>query len=172
MKRPKTFRRTRGFEVPTRLFDFESSAFFAEGEAWSRQRRLTAPSFSHKNVKLMSGAISSEIDDYILRLKAVADGREIQFDNETFIFTIRVISAVAFGGLSQEAHEYFFTSKLSDDFHSLFQFIIARILFPVPDFIWRRTPNFFMEDVARIANKRMSDYCLSVIKRAQKHIAG
>jgi cytochrome P450 len=41
-----------------------SGLFFAEGESWSRQRRLTSPPFSHENVDLMSTSIAEAIDEF------------------------------------------------------------------------------------------------------------
>jgi cytochrome P450 len=56
---------------------WKSGLFFAEVESWSRQRRLTSPPFSHKNIDLMSSSIALEVDSFILRLRKLADGKTV-----------------------------------------------------------------------------------------------
>jgi cytochrome P450 len=67
MDRPKTFCRFRSQLTPAKVLGL-NGLLFAEGDSWSRQRRLTVPPFSHKNVELMSPLIAKEIDEFILRL--------------------------------------------------------------------------------------------------------
>jgi cytochrome P450 len=115
LKRPKTFRRANSMTDQFHVFVHSTrSLFFAEGEMWARHRRLTAPSFSGKNVALMGTAIGEQIDQFLARLKPSAkEGLTVEMDQEAFYFTIRVISAVAFGGLTGEDKEYFFDRQVS-----------------------------------------------------------
>ena len=169
-KRPKTFRRTKGIVVPGSLLGFstESGTFFAEGEAWSRQRRLTSPAFSHKNIELMSPAIANEIDNFISRLKSLEVGEVTRMDHQTFSYTIRVIGAVAFGSYSQASSEYFFSDALISDIHAIFEFMIERLIFPFPGWMWALSPNYYMEKAALFGDGRLNKNCLILIEAARK----
>ena len=169
-KRPNIFRRTRAIVVPSRFLGYstENGIFFAEGEAWSRQRRLTSPSFNHKNVGLMKPSICEQIDAFILILKSFEVGKVIEMDKQLFSYTVNVISAVAFGELPQTTHDYFFGTFLIDDIHDLFDYLINRMMFPFPGWIWRLSPYFRKETTADKANTRFTSKCAEVIKSARE----
>jgi len=82
MKRPKTFRRAAS--LSDKLGGLEGArhnVFFSEGDFWGRMRRLTAPSFSHKNVTSMGVAVGEEVDALVARLTAAAGkDRVVQMD--------------------------------------------------------------------------------------------
>ena len=86
---------------------------FAEGKDWSRLRRLTAPAFSHRNVELMSEAISKEIDVFIARLKSLKSDEIVPMDMQNFFYTIGVITSVAFGDIPEESRSLLHTAMLA-----------------------------------------------------------
>eukprot|EP01031_Cornospumella_fuschlensis_P032162 gene32162-38902_t len=51
IKTPKKFRRLRSFDYATKTMGLEFGLFHANGNVWSRVRRVTAPSFSNNNVQ-------------------------------------------------------------------------------------------------------------------------
>ena len=118
--------------------------FFSEGNYWGRMRRLISPSFSHKNVTSMGDTVGEEIDAMITRLKTVTEtGPQIvQMNEEAFYFTIRVISAVAFGGLQGEMKEYFFSKQLMVDVNTIFETMFHRLIIPVPYIYWYTGPPY------------------------------
>mmetsp|Transcript_21762 Transcript_21762/g.21065 ORF Transcript_21762/g.21065 Transcript_21762/m.21065 type:complete len:520 (+) Transcript_21762:119-1678(+) len=171
-KRPKMFCRSRAMQEPAKLFGlgWKSGVFFAEGESWSRQRRLTSPPFSHKNIALMSSSIALEVDSFISRLRKLADGKTVlEIDNQIFFYTSRVISSVAFGEkMSQDCHDYFFSQILIDDMNAMFMYLLSRTLFPFSTFFWRLTPQSKTEDTASLANARFSKYCMKMITQKKE----
>ena len=173
LKRPKTFGRTLAFEVPCKLFGFSttSGVFFAEGEAWARQRRLTSPAFSHKNVDLMSDSMATEIDGLINRLKKFEAKEIVQMDLQLFLYTIRVISSVAFGDLPPESVSYFFSDTLSKDVASMFSYMVERLLYPYPSWTWPFSVKYHTESSAREADKIFSAQCMTVITKARKTLS-
>jgi cytochrome P450 len=173
LKRPKTFGRTRAFEVPSSLFGFSttSGVFFAEGEAWARQRRLTSPAFSHRNVELMSDAMATEIDGLIDRLKKFDNKEIVQLDLQTFLYTIRVISSVAFGDLPPESVKYFFSDALAKDVDFMFSYMVERLLYPYPNWTWPYSEKYHTESSARVADKDFSAQCMTIITKARKTVA-
>ena len=172
-KRPKLFRRTKALEVPASLFGFgpHSGLFFAEGDPWARQRRLSSPAFSNKNTELMGPAIAKEIDNFMARLKSFGVGEVIRMDHQAFFYTIRVISAVAFGDVDKERAEYFFTSAIIADIHSIFDFFLQRLLFPLPAWLWYFSSSYHTEKAGAIGDARFSANCLHMITEARKRIA-
>jgi cytochrome P450 len=161
----------RAMQEPAKLFGlgWKSGVFFAEGESWSRQRRLTSPPFSHKNIDLMSSSIAIEVDSFILRLRKLADRKTVlEMDKQIFFYTIRVISSVAFGEMSQECHDYFFSQNLIGDINSMFMYLLSRTLFPFSTFFWRLTPQSKTEDKASLANARFSKYCMKMITQKKE----
>jgi cytochrome P450 len=173
LKRPKTFGRTLAFEVPSSLFGFSttSGVFFAEGEAWSRQRRLTSPAFSHKNVELMSDSIANEIDGLLDRLKKFDAKEIVRMDLQIFLYTIRVISSVAFGNLPPESASYFFSDGLSKDVALMFGYMVERLLYPYPNWTWPYSEKYHTESSARAADKYFSAQCMTIITEARKTVA-
>lgn len=169
VKRPKTFRRAAALEIPAGLFGLgkKSGVFFAEGNSWARQRRLTAPAFSHKNVGLMSDAISKEIDCFIGRLKALKAGEVVPIETQILFFTIGVITSVAFGDMPAESRSYFQSAELSQDIGSIFIYMVERSFFPLPDFMWRFSNKYYTQSKAAEADKRFSAECLSHIGSAR-----
>ena len=70
MKRPYRFRRAENLSRSVAGFDsVVTSLFFAEGEMWKRQRRLTSPSFSHRNVGNMGYVINQKLDELVARIQ-------------------------------------------------------------------------------------------------------
>ena len=104
MRRPKVFRRSKTLEVPGSLVGLtpRRGLFFAEGDHWARQRRLSSPAFNRKNTELMAPAIAKQIDSFISRLKSFDVGEVIRMDQQAFFFKITVISAVVLGNIEKE----------------------------------------------------------------------
>ena len=70
MKRPNGFRRGENLSRSVAGFDSVlTSLFFAEGNMWRRHRRLTAPSFSHRNVGNMGDVINDKLDELVARIQ-------------------------------------------------------------------------------------------------------
>jgi Cytochrome P450 len=121
VKRPKSFRRTEALEIPAKLFGFskKNGVLFAEGKDWSRLRRLTAPAFSHRNVELMSEAISKEIDVFMARLKSLKSDEIVPMDMQNFFYTVGVITSVAFGDIPEESKGLFHTATVAKVLHCI-----------------------------------------------------
>jgi cytochrome P450 len=117
----------------------------------------------------MSSSIAIEVDSFILRLRKLADGKTVlEMDKQVFFYTIRVISSVAFGEMSQECHEYFFSQNLIGDLNSMLVYVLARGLFPFPAFFWDLTPQSKTEDEASRGNTRLSKYCMKMITQKKE----
>lgn len=158
-------------EKPVNLFGlgWKNGLFFSDGDSWAKQRRLTAPSFSHKNVELMSCSIAEQVDKFISKLRELADGKTvIQMDDQAFFYAISVTSAVAFGEISKECQDYMFGSLLPADFKTMFSYIMSRMSFPFPDFLWRYSTDYPKEAVASTGDKRFEKYCRIIITEKQK----
>ena len=104
MKRPKVFRRSKTYEAPGSVVGLtpRRGLFFAEGDPWARQRRLSSSAFNRKNTELMAPAIAKQIDSFISRLKSFDVGEVIRMDQQAFFFKITVISAVVLGTIEKE----------------------------------------------------------------------
>ena len=170
--RPTLLRRLKALDDALQIFDcFVNSLVFAEGSAWSRQRRLTVPSFSHKNVELMKTAIADELDTFLNSLKEISNGEEVQMNDKLFEFTIRVISSVAFGGLSGDAERYFCKSNdLRDDLKHMLELMLLRVSVPFPDWFWNLIYFFVGKPEGLIADERFTAYCKQVIIEKRKVI--
>ena len=169
VKRPKSFRRTEALEAPAKLFGFskKKGVMFAEGRDWARLRRLTAPAFSHKNVELMSDAISKEIDAFLTRLKVFKSDEIVPMDMQNFFYTIGVITSVAFGDIPEESRSLFHTATLAKDVASIFAYMVERTLFPFPEWVWRFSSKYYTQQEAIDADKRIEKQCLSLIENAR-----
>lgn len=167
VKRPKSFRRTEALELPAKLFGFKKGVMFAEGKDWARLRRLTAPAFSHKNVELMSDAISKEIDVFIARLKLLKSDEIVPMDLQNFFYTTGVITSVAFGDIPEEYRSLFHAVTLTKDVASIFAYMVERTLFPFHDLLWRFSSNYHTQQKADDANKRIEKQFLTLITNAR-----
>ena len=92
----------------------------------------------------MGDTVGDEIDAMITRLKSVTQTgpQVVQMNEEAFYFTIRVISAVAFGGLQGEMQEYFFSKQLIADVNLIFETLFHRLILPVPYIYWYAGPHY------------------------------
>lgn len=172
-KRPKTFRRASS--MTDSLTAFESSLqslFFAEGDNWARMRRLTSPSFNHKNVSHMRYAIGNQIDQFIARLRPSADANKtVQMDVEFFCFTIRVMSAAAFGGLANTEFRDYFYEQLMADVNVIFETVLERVLIPLPLVCWNLLSYLPGRNEAVYADRRFTDNCKLVIAEKKAELA-
>lgn len=172
-QRPKTFRRPKSFEYAASVLGFQAGVFHANGTVWSRVRRITAPSFSKRNVHSKILQIFDESCLFAELIENSADGKTVvDMKSESFKFTLRVMTKVALGlDLSEEARDYFFSEQFAADVNALFIFHIENALFPLPPWVWRLTPMYKLEVVATEGNARFDKYCLQIIRDRREYIA-
>ena len=82
-------------------------------------------------------------------------------DEHAFDFTIRVISAVAFGGLNGKLEDYFFSQQLTTDIKAMFKTVMERTVIPLPDIAWS-IRSLVVGDKGLAADRRFNAHCLQV----------
>jgi cytochrome P450 len=116
----------------------------------------------------MSSSIAEQIDEFMVRLNKLADGKTVlQMNDQAFMYTIGVLTSVAFGNISKENQDYFSSQSLISDVIGIFQFMLSRTLFPLPSCFWRFSPDNHEVEASK-AGTRFSEHCLSVINEKKK----
>jgi cytochrome P450 len=167
-KRPKLFRREYSIEPAFRALDLHPhSVFVAEGPAWGRLRRLLSFPFNSRNVDSMYPMLVSEVDHLIERLNATS-GTEVNVGDTMMEFTLRGILRVAFGNVSLD--EFFVGQTLTRDITAIFDFLLQRAVFPLPEWCWtifgRHTTK-----LAKSANARLDAIVGKIVTEERERLA-
>jgi cytochrome P450 len=72
------------------------SIFVSNGEVWKRQRRMMAPAFEHTRVKVVFDMMLEAADAMVDRLDRVADGRDVNVEEEMTFVTADIIFRTIF----------------------------------------------------------------------------
>jgi cytochrome P450 len=162
-KRPKYFRREVFIEGPFRSMDlFPSSLFIAEGQTWSRLRRLLSTPFNRPNADAMAPSLIAEVSDFIQRLR-VTNGEVMNVNSEMMQYTLRVIIRVALGNFAFD--EYLTTGQVVKDTTCLFDYVVARSLYS--EMVWSIVAPFSrLEREAFAANARLENLVMSVLENS------
>lgn len=172
-KRPKLFRRRKGFDYSAKKLGVTSGLFHSNGALWSRIRRGTAPSFSLLSMKKQYDPILSHVQAWITGLKEKAIKGEEVFDMkfETFQLTMRVVTVVAFGiSLDDPINQYFFSAQCREDINYLFGYSIETLLSPIPKWAWRFTKQGALERRALAGTDRFTHHCAKVLTQKRQKI--
>mmetsp|Transcript_17982 Transcript_17982/g.25897 ORF Transcript_17982/g.25897 Transcript_17982/m.25897 type:complete len:464 (-) Transcript_17982:1695-3086(-) len=172
LKRPKTFRRSSLADMPSVIAGLNNALFFSEASLWSRSRRLTSPAFNKKSVSDMSACVWNEINKFADQLAEKvnkSDGTTVDIDmkDNLAILTVKVLSAVAFGGsnLPKEVTEYCESSLLMKDLKNIFSFLINMTLFPLPFIFWKWSPLYYTLELPAVkSTKRMQSICMKIVQ--------
>lgn len=161
--RPKFLKRTT--EYSATAIGTYGGLFDASGCAWSRVRRLTAPSFSQQNIKKKFGGFVERANAFSDRLQdASVSNTPIDMKLAGFHYTIEILTIMAFGfDISDPINAYFLSEGFLFDVLDLFRFTLQYCLFPLPAWLWRYCPQYQTEVTARVAAVRMADAARSVI---------
>lgn len=164
MKRPKYFRRDAAIEGPFRSLDlFPSSLFIAEGQVWSRLRRLLSTPFNRTNADAMASSLFAEVIDLIRRLKETR-GKSVNVNSEMMQYTLRVIIRVALGNFTLD--EYLTTGQIVIDTNTLFDYLVQRSFYS--EFIWSfLAPFSSLQKKAFAANNRIENLVSSVLENSE-----
>ena len=137
-KRPKFFQRPPEFRLVGEVTGTKDGLFFSEMDAWSLHRRVTSPSFSKKGLESFHNDIwqlSTQFSDTL-----TADGITIiNFTDNIFSFTMKVIGIVAFGmnkGDNKSVSSYFYDKQFKDDLSACTTFFSMKVFFGLPEFVW------------------------------------
>jgi cytochrome P450 len=163
MKRPKYFRRDISIEGPFRSMNlFPSSLFIAEGQTWSRLRRLLSTPFNRPNADAMTSSLLAEVSDFISRLKRT-NGEIVNTNSEMMQYTLRVIIRVALGNFTLD--EYLTTGQIVKDTNCLFDYVVARSLYS--EMVWSFVAPFSsLQREAFAANDRLEKLVTSVLENS------
>lgn len=163
MKRPKYFRRDVSIEGPFRSIDlFPSSLFIAEGQTWSRLRRLLSTPFNRSHADGMASSLFAEVSDFISRLKQTK-GEVVDVNSEMMQYTLRVIIRVALGNFTLD--EYLTTGQIVKDTNSLFDYLLLRSF--TSDIVWSiMAPFSSLQREAFAANDRLEKLVTRVLENS------
>lgn len=169
-RRPKQFRKPRNLiEYSGSVLKLDLGLFHANGAAWSRMRRVTAPSFSSQNISSKLHAVLEELEAWMVRLHSQ---KELDMSQESFSLTIRVISRLAFGlAPDHPISAYFFSATFLDDVKKMFDFSIRFTLLRLPVWLWRLSPLHRLETEAVAAQARLVTACQQVMEHKRELLA-
>lgn len=171
MKRPKVFRRSRIYQTPITLIGLEKSVALVESSIWSNQRKVFSPPFSKMNVASTMSDIHEESEKFCVYLKDLATSSDNAVDmlHASTYFGCKAFGKVAFG-ISDDEKNYFFSLQYVEDLSDMLQYISQRMLFPLPQFIWRWSPKYSYEIKAKEASERFQKCAEDVIRNAQNDL--
>lgn len=173
VRRPKRLRRRRADEYISDIIGVTQGLFNSNGSEWSRMRRATAPSFSNQNIKNKLPSVVEQIHHWMERLTSLAEkGDVIDMKFESFSFTIRVITVMAFGiDVNNPVTAYFFSPQFVKDINTIFRLVAEFRLFPFPNWLWRYMPHYKYEVAAKEAADRFTDASQKVIDYMKQILA-
>jgi cytochrome P450 len=87
---------------------------------------------------------------------------------ETTTMTVQVISKVAFGN---EPVTYFYSEQFYEDVGITFRVVLEDAMFHLPRWVWKLTPMYKTELLAREGNARLEDACMEVVTRTRQQYA-
>lgn len=168
-KRPKLLKRSTVLEHMAESFEYLPYGLFHANDAtiWGKMRKLSSPAFSKQNLTNMSQLFYLEALEFVVHLQTISrDGKKVDMVKESSGFTTRVISRVAFGN---DQVDYFFGDQFYEDVRVTLGVILDHALFPFPQWVWRLTPMYQQELIAKEADVRFTRAAQQVIdtKRAQ-----
>jgi cytochrome P450 len=168
MLRPKKLKRNTVDRYVSALVASASGLFSSRGERWQRLRRLTAPFFSHLNIKGKYGLIFEQMIDLIEKIKtsSATDSNKIyDMKSVSLSLTVHVITAVAFGlPPDNPVNEYFFSPLFLEDTSNIFVFGGAYRYFPYPHVFWKYSSKYPLEVAARKSSTRLNEKITEVIR--------
>jgi cytochrome P450 len=157
-KRPTIFHRKTEFIKPLiEKLGFSDGLPFSDGDVWKAVRKIAAPCFSNKNFMDMIVGVSIEVKHLIERLSLTADGNNV-FDmkKEIQCYAVRVISAVGFGGKTDNKYNhYFFSDAFRVDLEQQLAYFSEKAFFPFPDFVWNMYPALKKVETVAIEKKNV-----------------
>ena len=132
-KRPKYFRRDINIVSAFKELNLVPNGLFvAEGQVWSRMRRILSTPFNKPNSDAMSPHIFLEVKSLINQLKN-SFMKPINLNHQMVQFSLQVIMRVAMGNIP--LNEYITGGEYVKDVVTLFDFIITRSI--CSDFMWK-----------------------------------
>ena len=164
--RPKQFRRDKSLLPPFEVLSLAlESLFSSEGANWGRLRRLTSAPFNKQNVDCMNDSIVEEVLLLIKKIKK-QENQVVDLGELTMHYTLQVIVRTS---LSDKAMAQYFSDyhTLQADTHAIFDFIIYRAFFPLPEWCWRLSPYWKLQVKALEANNKL-DTIINNIVLAEK----
>lgn len=174
MKRPKKFQRLQLLNYAANKLGLDSGLFFAESSTWTRIRKATTPSFSNLNLSNKYSRLVSETFSWVNRLKnQLEDNPNYTFDMkyESFTFTIRTITVVAFGlPTDHPITSYFFSKGFQQDIEKIFKFMGESSVWALPRIFWRYSSYYQYELAGIESSKRFEQKCQEVIDYKRKLI--
>ena len=156
------FRRSDIYQRPITVVGLKQSVALVEGPTWSTQRKVFSPSFSKMNVNNMLDDIYKESESFCEYLLTKSlKSQPVDMLHASTYYGCKVLGRVALG-ISDESN-YFFSHQYIDDLSDMLQYISQRMLFPLPQFIWRYTSKYSYEVKASQAAQRFRDCANEVI---------
>jgi cytochrome P450 len=167
LKRPLTFKRA---AQPTAIFNnigLAHGLFRAEGDVWSKQRRIISPAFSKQNVDHMLHDIWVEAHHFTLTLCEDSKKTEIiDFATRASVYTTSVLGKVAFG-FNDNDGSYFYSEQFISDMKQILTYVSARNLSALPDFVWRLFPTSSLHVAAQEAHQRVETCGKEIIEQVR-----
>jgi cytochrome P450 len=157
-KRPTIFHRKTEFIKPLiEKLGFSDGLPYADGDVWKAVRKIAAPCFSNKNFMDMIVGVSIEVKHLIERLSLTADGENVlDVKKEIQYYTVRVISAIGFGGKTDNKYNhYFYSNAFYDDLQYQLAYFSEKAFFPFPDFVWNMYPALKKVETVAIEKKNV-----------------
>ncbi|KAJ1438585.1 cytochrome P450 [Ochromonadaceae sp. CCMP2298] len=168
-KRPKLLKRATALEYMGDAMGYGPNGLFhaRDPHVWQRVRKLMSPAFSKANLASNSPIYLQEALNLVKRMleggerqgEGQSQGQEaeagagagVDMQRSALTYTTYVISRVALG----TSVPYFFQSAFSTDVKAVFDALLAHLLFPGPLWLWRLSPSYKLETVARTAQARI-----------------
>ena len=165
-KRPKLYLRSQSANYFATKAKVDKGLLFAEGDVWSRVRKLTAPSFSNLNLANKFPTMMKVIIPWIEKLKVLSENKQVPIDMpvQTADMTKSVITVVAVGvELDNPVCQYFFSKQCHDDICTILDFALYASTFRLPRWLWKYSPDYKYEVLAQKSDARFNAACQAVI---------
>ena len=171
-KRPKLFTRPQAVNKRFAILNMRHGIFVSEGNNWNRQRRIVAPPFSKKNVSNFLDGIWSACIHTINNEIMTKQGKVIDSITLLSSFTVHVIGLIAFDltdkntstSSSTTSSSYFLHDQFKKDLKALFTYASERIMYGLPDIIWRCSSKYKYELAAQSASATMKAMALQLVQ--------
>lgn len=152
--------------------------FDSYGHQWSRLRRATAPSFSNQSIASHCSVVAERVYIFTKRLAqscCTSKGSVVPIvalNNSAMVLTMEVITQVAFGfSVDDPVNTYFLAPDFLSDILNIADFVVAYLLFPLPYWLWRYLPQYWLEKKAHKASMRMRSEVLRIINHRRELLA-
>lgn len=152
--------------------------FDSYGHQWSRLRRATAPSFSNQSIASHCSVVAERVYIFTKRLAQSCCSSKgsivpiVALNNSAMVLTMEVITQVAFGfSVDDPVNTYFLAPDFLSDILNIADFVVAYLLFPLPYWLWRYLPQYWLEKKAHKASMRMRSEVLRIINHRRELLA-